>query len=483
MSWKKVIATPLFLVACAFVFLASPLAAINDGVASLLDPASKTFIQIAKKATPAVVFIKSEINEFGARSPEEGENPFDYFSDEFFRHFFGYPKGHGFKGLPAPAPQISGGSGFIVDANGYILTNFHVVKEASKITVVMNSGDEHAATLIGSDPRTDIAILKIEAKNLPCLAFGNSEELEIVEPVLAIGNPFALQATVTRGIISAKGRNNLRISDLEDFIQTDAAINPGNSGGPLLNIKGEVIGINTAIVSKTGGYMGIGFAIPSNTAKHVTEQIIKTGSVKRGYLGVFLQPIDKEMAEALNLEKTEGALISGVAKDSPAEKASLKEGDIIIEYNGRPIKNLFSFRNELALLDPGQKINLKVLRDSKERIVNVTLGDNPDEGFLAKQANQIGFEVSELKDVPAEMLQQFGLNSSIEGLIVTSVKRGSLAERAGLLPGMLVVQVNQKKVKTIKDFQAALQETEKKKHLLLLIRYQNMTKFITIKVG
>ncbi len=452
---------------------------VDSKTINVLAQTSKAFTQIAHKATPSVVFIKAELSDAN-RSPQDSATPFDFFNDEFFRHFFGHPKGHGFNQGP-PEPQISGGSGFIVNPDGYILTNYHIVKDANKITVILNDKEEFDAKVIGTDPRTDLAVVKIESKTkLPYVTF-SSENLEVGEWAIAIGNPFALQSTVTVGIISAKGRNNLRISDLEDFIQTDAAINPGNSGGPLINIKGEVIGVNTAIISRSGGYMGIGFAIPSPMAQHVMQQLIKNGSVKRGYLGVYLQPIDKEMAEALNLEKTDGALISSVTKNSPAEKADLKEGDIIIEYNNKPVKDLSVFRNELALLDPGASVDLKIIRKGKKQMVSVKLDPHPDDGVAVKKTHQIGFEVSELKDVPANTLNQFGINGNTDGLIITAVKRGSLAERAGLLPGMLILQVNQQKVKCIADFQTAIKETEKKKHLLLLVRYQNMTRFITIK--
>ena len=316
---------------------------------SYLEQTSKAFTEIAKKATPSVVFIKAQYNNSQeSASSEDSDDPFDFFSDEFFKRFFGQPNQRGPKSQP-PTPQISGGSGFIVSEDGYILTNNHVIKEANQITVVMNNEKEYEAKLIGADPRTDLAIVKIDAKDLPYLTFGNSNQLNIGEWVIAIGNPFALQSSVTVGVVSAKGRQNLRITDLEDFIQTDAAINPGNSGGPLLNIRGEVIGVNTAIISRSGGYMGIGFAIPSNMAKNVVEQIINNGSVNRGYLGVYLQEVDKEMAETFSLEKSEGALISDITKDSPAEKAGLKQGDIILEYNGKRVKNMSSFRNDIAL--------------------------------------------------------------------------------------------------------------------------------------
>lgn len=441
-----------------------------------LEQTSKAFTEISKKATPAVVFIKAQ---YTSEESAEPENPFDNFNDEFFKHFFHNPR-RGFK--PQPSPQISGGSGFIVTSDGNILTNNHVIKDANKITVITHDGKEYDAKLIGADPKTDLAIIKIDAKNLPFLTFGNSDKLEIGEWVIAIGNPFALQASLTVGVVSAKNRQNLRITDYEDFLQTDAAINPGNSGGPLLNIKGEVIGVNTAIVSQSGGYMGIGFAIPSNMAKRVRDQLIDSGSVKRGYLGVFLQEIDKEMSEALGLEKSEGVLISDVTKDSPAEKAGLKQGDIIVEYNGTPVKTLSSFRNDISLLEPGVTLSLKILREGKKESFKIQLGSYPDEAQITQQSNQLGIEVSEIKDISPDVLSRWGYAPNTEGVIISNIKRGSNADKAGIKPGMLLMQVNQKKIKSVKDFQESLKGIDKKSHLILLIRYQNITRFISIKL-
>ena len=323
---------------------------------------AKAFSSVAKQASPAVVFVKVEINasdnqNFGV---PEGQSPTLPYNDEFLQRFFG------FQGKPQqPQPQIGQGSGFIVSADGYIMTNAHVVKGADKIEVTLNDGEVKIATLIGADPHTDVAIIKIDTKNSPYLKLGDSESLEVGEWVVAIGSPFQLQASVTKGIVSAKGRQGLNITDLEDFIQTDAAINPGNSGGPLLDLDSNVIGINTAIVSRSGGYMGIGFAIPSNMAKNVMDQIIKKGSVTRGFLGVSLQPVDKEIAAGFNLSKVEGVLISGIEKGSPAEKAGLQQGDIILEYNDKPIKSLQTFRYDISLMNPESKVNLKIIRKGK----------------------------------------------------------------------------------------------------------------------
>jgi serine protease Do len=320
----------------------------NDCVCSPLL-ISKSFTTVAKKAMPAVVFIKVQSTN------EEQANPFqgfggDPFGDDLFQKFFGIPQ------QQQPKQQLSQGSGFLVSPDGYVMTNAHVIKGADKIAVVLNDGRELDATLVGSDPHTDIALVKIDGKNLPYVNLGDSDAMDIGEWVVAIGSPFQLEATLTVGVISAKGRQNLKITDLEDFIQTDAAINPGNSGGPLLNLNSEVIGINTAIVSRSGGYMGIGFAIPSNMAKNIMTQIINNGVVTRGFLGVCLQPVDKDIADAFGLDKAEGALISDISKDSPADKAGLKQGDIILEYNGTTIKSLGGFRNDISLMSPGSVV-------------------------------------------------------------------------------------------------------------------------------
>ncbi|KPK33567.1 MAG: hypothetical protein AMS24_00765 [Chlamydiae bacterium SM23_39] len=437
---------------------------------------SSTFTRISENATPSVVFIKAQ--NLNDESLDNYENPFNFFSDEFFRHFFGHPK----RDIPSQ-PKISGGSGFIVSSDGYILTNYHVIKDASEITVIMNNKEEYKAKIIGSDSRTDLAIIKIDNKNLPYLNFGNSDDLKVGEWVMAIGNPFALRSTVTVGVVSAKGRQNLRIADLEDFIQTDAAINPGNSGGPLLNLKGEVVGVNTAIVSRSGGYMGIGFAIPSNMTKNVVDQIIQNGAVKRGYVGILLQEVDQDIAEAFNLKKSKGILISEVAKDSPAEKGGLKQGDIILEYNNNLVKDINSFRNEIALLKPNTIVDFKILRKGEYNNIKIKLGVYPNQEPVSQQSSKLGIEVTDVKDIPLSALDKWNIPKNANGVIITSVKRGSLAERGGLKMGMLIVQADHKDIKSVEDFTKILKNMEKKKHLLFLIKYHNVTRFISIKLS
>lgn len=433
-----------------------------------LEKLSQGFIEVGKKAIPAVVFIKATVNsqEHSYKTPQDYNDPMEYFNDKFRRFF------------EDPGPKVSGGSGFIATDEGYIITNNHVIKDADEITVTLNNGDEFNAKIIGKDPRTDVAVIKIEGENLPFLSFGNSDQLEIGQIVVAIGHPFALQTTLTTGVVSGTGRKDLRINDLEDFIQTDAAINFGNSGGPLTNLKGEVIGINSAILSRG---TGIGFAIPSNWVKYIMHQIIDSGSVKRGYIGITMQKIDKEMAEALNLEKVEGILISQVIKNSAGEKAGLKEGDIILEYNKKPVKSISTFRNEISLLEPGKKVNLLIQRKGKKQKITIELAQHPVEYLSSNQTNQIGMEVAEVKDISPDLMGKWGYQDIKEGLIITSVKRSSLAAKAGLRPGMLLMQINQEKIKTAQDFHEVMEKAKNNKHLLLLVRSRNVTRFITIK--
>lgn len=433
---------------------------------------SKFFTDVAKKSMPAVVFIK--VQSTGDDSMDPYGMSGDPFGDDLFRRFFGAPQ------QPQQRQQLSQGSGFIVSKDGYVLTNAHVIKGADKITVVMNDGRELDATVVGSDARTDIAVIKIDGKDLPFISLGDSDKMDIGEWVVAIGSPFQLEASLTVGVISAKGRQNLRITDLEDFIQTDAAINPGNSGGPLLNLESEVIGINTAIVSRSGGYMGIGFSIPSNMAKNVMNQIIANGSVTRGFLGVSLQPVDKDIAEAFNLDKAEGALVSDVSKDSPADKAGLKQGDIITEYNGIPVKSLGGFRNEISLMTPGSVVKLKVNRKGTILIIPVTLGSASDSLSTSSGIVQkLGIEVDELTP---EMADQLGYARSEKGVVITKVKPGSAASMAGMRPGFIILALNHKKIETVKDFNEAMADVGNNNRVLILVKQGAMTRFYSIKL-
>lgn len=439
---------------------------------------SRTFSQVAKKAIPAVVHIRVE----SVAEDNGQDDQFGPFHDEFFRRFF--------EGAPrqqrAPQPQISQGSGFFISEDGYVMTNYHVVANAKQMVVVTQDDSHHefTATMVGGDPQTDVAIIKIDNPDnlkFPFLTFGNSDEVEICEFVIAIGNPFQLEASVTVGVISAKGRQNLKITELEDFIQTDAAINPGNSGGPLLDLDGKVIGMNTAIVSRSGGYMGIGFAIPSNMAKNVAKQLVDKGSVTRGFLGVSLQPIDKDLAEALGLDKPEGALVADVVADSPAAKAGVEQGDIIIEVNDVPVKSPASIKNDVMLNEPGTVVKLKINRKGKMMTIRVTLGTYNKSSLVASENSQLlGITVDNLS---TENIKKYRVNPHEEGVVIVDVKPGSIGAKIGLKPGYIIVSLNHNKVTSIESFNTALASIEKGKKVLILVKYGDMARFFSIKLN
>jgi serine protease Do len=472
--------TSLLLASPIHNLTASPSEKKEDICPRCIKAFSKMFAPIAQKATPASVFIRVEINpadneNFGQGSPY-GENPF---GDDFLNRFFGFSPN---TRPQQPRPQEGQGSGFLVSSDGYIMTNNHVVRGADKIEITLNDGQVRAATLIGTDPGTDLAIIKIEKvddEDYPFLNLGDSEKLEVADWVMAIGNPFQLQASVTVGIVSAKGRQGLRISDYEDFIQTDAAINPGNSGGPLLNLDGDVIGINTAIATRSGGYMGIGFAIPSNIAKHIMNQLIEKGSVTRGFLGIGLQPVDKEIAAGFNLAKAEGILITSVEKNSPAEKAGLKQGDILLELNGKPIKSLDTFRNQISMMDPGTEAKLKVYRQGKSFIIPVKLTSLSNTATPAIVSQKIGIEIENLSP---DLARQLGYSPSEEGVVITKVKPGSPASLAGLRPGYLIQAVNHTKVATTEDYEKTISDNGQNKRIILLVKHGKITRFYSIRI-
>lgn len=445
---------------------------------ALLKQISKGFSTVAKKATPAVVYIESQAEQKQSPRIEQrkprSDNPFDYFNDDFFNNFFGYPNR---PKKSEPQEKTVRGSGFIVSKDGFIVTNNHVVENAAKVTVTFNSGKKYSATVIGTDPKTDLAVIKIEGDDFPYLSFANSEELEVGDWAIAIGNPFGLQATVTVGVVSAKGRSQLHIADFEDFIQTDAAINPGNSGGPLLDVEGEVIGVNTAIVSGSGGYMGIGFAIPSNMAKQIINQLIDNGEVTRGFLGVTLQPIDEDLADIYGLKSTHGALVTDVIPDSPAAKGGLQQEDIIIGYNGSKVENISAFRNYVALLTPGSKLKLRVMRDGKEKGLNVVISTAPGEvSGPNSPVQRLGLSVQELS---ADLAQKYDLTET-KGVVIARVEPGSPAAEAQLRAGSLIIAVNRKKVSSLEEFSLAVQQSQEEGRVLLMVRQGSAVRFVAL---
>lgn len=461
------------------LFATLSLADASEANEPLLKEISKSFSAVAKKATPAVVYIESQTAEKTTRAPTNRgpfESPFDYFGDDFFNRFFNSP----FSPPPSKKSQeVIRGSGFLISADGYLVTNNHVVENASKVTVTLHSGKKASATVVGTDPKTDLALLKIEEKNLPYLSFSDSDKLEVGDWTIAIGNPFGLQATVTVGIVSAKGRNQLHLADFEDFIQTDAAINPGNSGGPLLDIEGEVIGVNTAIVSGSGGYIGIGFAIPSNMAKEIINQLRAHGQVTRGFLGVTLQPIDEELANFYKLKSPKGALVTDIVKGSPADVAGIKQEDVIVGYNGHTVENIATFRNHVSLLPPGSKLKLRIQREGVERELSVTVTALPKENVSAHEATKtLGFQVEELSP---ELAQRYGYTEE-QGVLITKVEQGSPAAEAALRPGSLILAVNRKKVASLDQFSQALADASKEGRVLLMVRQGSGIRFVALRV-
>jgi serine protease Do len=447
------------------------------GIAKML---SRAYTQVAEKAIPAVVFIKVESQE-PSHYTRPGDDFEDFFSDDFFQRFFQSPQ-RPRESQPRGRVRSGEGSGFIITNDGYIITNFHVVKDATKITVDLNeSFDKNIpAQLIGADPETDIAIIKIQKENLPHLSFGDSNQLQIGEQVVAVGSPFGLEASVTKGVISQKSRNNLKITDREDFIQTDAAINPGNSGGPLLNLDGQVIGMNTAIVSRSGGHMGIGFAIPSAIIMAVSDQIIHQGEVTRGFLGIELQPIDQDMAEAFKLERPQGILVTQVVPGSAAAKSGLKTGDIILDLNKTPIKSMEGFRNDISLLAPATEVNLRVNRDGKIIQIPVVVGTREKpQVVMSSTAQKLGLQVDTLTP---ELATHSGYKNDEAGVIIRNVQQGSISQAAGIKKGWVIIAVNHQKVANVDEFNKAIEKSDGK-HVLLLVNVKGTMRFFPIKLS
>ena len=433
------------------------------------------FVSLAKKMRPVVVNISTTQVSEGRGSQEFG-SPFgeeDPFND-FWRRFFGGPLPRG------PQRQRSLGSGFVIDADGSILTNNHVVENAQKIVVKLQGDDqEYEAKVIGRDPKTDIAIIKINAKTtLPVASLGDSDRLEVGEWVVAIGNPFGLDSTVTSGIVSAKGRH-IGQGPYDNFIQTDASINPGNSGGPLINLRGEVVGINTAIFSRTGGNMGIGFAIPVNLAKELLPQLRGKGKVTRGYLGVLIQKVTPEIAESLGMDKGHGALVANVSKDGPAERAGVKVGDVIIEFDGKEVKDSGDLPIIVARTPVDKKVRMKVLRDKKESTLAVSVGELKEEEVVASipEKGELGMTVQKVTPQIAESL---GLDKA-EGVVVTDVESGSTADESGIRRGDVILQIDRKPIRSVEEYRKSLAGIRKGKGVLFLVRRGESTLFLALK--
>jgi len=439
------------------------------------DLPESPFVSVVQKALPAVVFI-----DVRKKASSDSDDP----QDEIFRRFFGEGGGRQPRTLP------SSGSGFIIDHDGRILTNNHVVRDASDIEVTLNDKRTFKAKVVGTDPETDVAVIKIEGDNLPMLPLGDSDQLRVGDWAIAMGNPLGeLRGSVTVGIISAQGRSNLNIwggtPSYQDFIQTDASINFGNSGGPLCNIQGEAIGINTAI-NPSG--QGIGFAIPINLAKHVAEQLVAHGEVKRAWLGVQLAELTPELAEGFGIHGDQGVVIQEVLKNQPAERAGIRRNDVIVEFEGQPVTDVQKFRLKVADMAIGRKVNLVVLRDGKRVPLTLTLAPRPD-AQLAENGSAPDDQVPASKKTAGIQIRDLktsekASNDGEGGVVITDVESGSAAEEAGLEPNDIVMEVNRKPVRSATAFTDAMNAAKNagKQHAVLLVKRGNRTTYVPVRL-
>jgi serine protease Do len=438
--------------------------ALNNGLPS--------FSQLVKQVKPTIVHISTTSVTQGPEMQAGPMNPFrDFFGDDFMDKFFGNAPRREFK-------QRGLGSGFIIDREGYILTNNHVIEKASSITVKLSDEKEYDAKVIGKDPKTDIALIKIDAKqNLPTAIFGDSDALEVGDWVVAIGSPFGLDQTVTAGIVSAKGRF-IGAGPYDDFIQTDASINPGNSGGPLLNLKGEVVGINTIIIS---GGQGIGFAIPINLARELLPQLKSKGKVTRGWLGVVIQKVTPEIAKNFNLKESEGALVSDIMEQSPAETAGIKRGDVIISYNGKHIKDSEMLPRLVGATEIGDKATVGIIRDGKQMEVGIIVGELPEEGLRASKKPEVEKDFGlVVQDITQDIAKHLNLRDK-KGVIVTDVTPGSPASDADIQSGDIIKEIGRRPIRSIADFREALRTANIKEGVVMLVQRENTTFYTVVR--
>ncbi len=430
--------------------------------------AATSVAPVVKKVAPSVVNIYSTVTIHDRPNP--------LLSDPFFRRFFGEDSGG--QSQPRTHREQSLGSGVIVSPDGYILTANHVVENADKVKVALASGEkEFDAKIIGADPATDTAVLKVDGKNLPAITIADSDKLEVGDVVLAVGNPFGVGQTVTMGIVSALGRGGFGINNYENFIQTDAAINMGNSGGPLVDAEGRLVGINTWIISGSGGSQGLGFAVPSNMARYAMERLISDGKVERGYLGLLLQPeMTPELAKQFNLPSMNGALVTTVEPDSPAGKAGFKDGDFVTEFNGQKVKDMRQFRLMVSQTAPGRKVTLRILRDGKEKTLTATLGEMSKEALAGNGQGQPGgrsqsktdaLDGVEVTDLDAQARREADIPDNVKGALVTKVVEDSNAAEAGLRAGDVITEIERQRVRSADEAVAA---SEKAKGDRILLR-------------
>lgn len=485
-----------------WLLLALPAAEVQaQGAMAQLKAMSDQFATIVEQVRPSVVHISA----YRKISPSAQIDPFETFrNDPFWRFFFdNHPFFEQDPRLQRPNPDqepsqprevpAAMGSGVIVSRDGHVLTNEHVIKDADRVTVVLSDNTELEAEVVGTDDRTDIAVLKITGNNLPVARLGDSDALRVGEWVLAVGNPFYLDQTVTFGIVSALGRNIFDDrSKYQNFIQTDAAINPGNSGGPLLNLDGEVVGINNAIVTRSGGSQGIGLAIPINIVKDVMSDLISKGKVDRGWLGVQIMPLNGDLAESFGLDSTQGALVSKVMPDTPASAAGLQDGDVILTWDGKPVRDHNHLRNLVAATNPDSIVKVGLVRKGKRMEVDVKITAQDEKLVAAAERGEsaqagsgkkvtlgpLGFSVVDLTD---ELADKYGYAKKYKAVMVSEVELGSPAARAGINTGDLVLSVNQQEVKTARELERAIGEIKKGDRVLLYLQNRDSYRWVTLR--
>jgi serine protease Do len=488
--WQK-LSLVGFLAATSILIVTSAQAVAKVSSQDVMDVkrTGEVFADVAHRASQAVAFLSIEKNV--ARPRMRGGNgiPFEFFQQNpWLEQFFGHQGGPQFHSrTPLQMPQkekrvvMGQGSGFLISSDGYILTNNHVVGDADAVQVKLLDGRTFEAKLVGTDPQSDVALVKIEGKDFPYLELGDSDAIRVGEWVLAVGNPFGLSHTVTAGIVSAKGRSGMGIVDYENFIQTDAAINPGNSGGPLIDLDGKVVGMNTAIFSRSGGSMGIGFAIPVNMIEKIYHQLQKKGEVTRGFLGVVIQNITKELARSFGLKKTQGILIAQVQPGSAGDRSGLKPGDVIYEVEGKPAPSVDKFRNHIALSAPGTRLKVKVFRKQRSKKLTLKVGSKDGQGStLASKdlGKRLGFLV---QDLDSDLARHLGIETR-RGVVISWVDPDSQAARQGLRPGTVIKEVNRHSVKDLADFQKVLKEAGDVSQILLLVQVGDFGQYVVVDV-
>jgi len=458
---------------------------IDPKIVAPADQLGQAFAMVAAHVRPCVVSVYSEkVIKF-----TEPEFSFP-FGNDLFRQFFGnqfstpqQPQQREYRGM-----QRGMGSGMILDKQGHILTNYHVVRDTDELKVQLADKRQFQAEIVGTDPKTDVAVIRIKGRvpqDLPTITLGDSDALQVGDLVMAIGAPFGLQQTVTEGIISATGRSNVGIADYEDFLQTDAPINPGNSGGPLVNMRGEVIGMNSAIATSVGQFAGVGFSIPSNMIKSMLPKLLKGEKIVRGQLGVIIQNVTKDLAKQFNLSEAKGVLVSQVNKGSPAEAAGIKVGDVIVRYDGQDVQDVRHLRNLVAGTAPGTKVKIEIMRDGKPQTLTATIGQQSGETLAAAPSEEGATMLSKLglsvQTLTPDLAKQLGVEAE-KGVVITDVSEGSLASLAGLQKGDVIVEADHQAVASAGELEQVLAKAKDKDNVLLLVNRQGASVFVVLQM-